>query len=140
MFVLCLRDSDDCLVFGVVSTSSLTLNWCSGMDTDGFSKLRRKRGSWIPGKERAERVLASAISIDGRKEWTSKFCSESNVGTRWRCRRCCSDILAGLRGKHRQAVAARSGEWSAGSTTSSGEEDGKTRSLEAENKELPSKD
>ena len=33
-------------------------------------------------------------------------------------------------------VAARSGEWSTGSTTSSGEEDRKTRSLEAENKEL----
>ena len=30
------------------------------------SKLRRG-GSWIPGKERAERVLASAISIGGRK-------------------------------------------------------------------------
>ena len=35
-----------------------------------------QRGSWIRGKERAERVLASAISIDGRKEWTCKFCSE----------------------------------------------------------------
>ena len=77
-----------------------------------------------------------AISIDGRKEWTCKFCSESNVWTRWRCRRCHSDIPAALRGKHRQAVAARSREWSMGSTTSSEEEDRKTRSLEAENKEL----
>ena len=71
------------------------------------------------------------MSIDGRKEWTCKFRSEPNVWTRWRCRRCYSDILAGLRGKHRQA-----GEWSTDSTTSSGEGDRKTRSLEAENKEL----
>ena len=56
--------------------------------------------------------------------------------TRWRCRRCCSNIPAGLQGKYRQAVAAKSGEGSTGSSTSSGEEDRKTRSLEAENKEL----
>ena len=56
--------------------------------------------------------------------------------TRWRCRRCYNDIPAGLRGKYRQAIAAKSGEWSTGSATSSGEEDRKTRSLEAENKEL----
>ena len=56
--------------------------------------------------------------------------------TRWRCRRCYSETPAGLRGKHRQAVAARSGEWSTGATTSSGEEDRKTRSLEAKKKEL----
>ena len=31
---------------------------------------------------------------------------------------------------------SQQGEWSAGSTTSSGEDDRKTRSLEAENKEL----
>ena len=36
-----------------------------------------------------------------------------------------SDIPAGLRGKYRQAVAAKSGEWSTSSSTSSGEEDRK---------------
>ena len=46
------------------------------MVSDGFQA--QKRGSW---KERAERVLANAISIDGRKEWTCKFCSESNMWT-----------------------------------------------------------
>ena len=46
---------------------------------------------------------------------------------------CYSNIPAGL---YRQAVAAKSGEWSTGSSTSSGEEDRKTGSLEAENKEL----
>ena len=56
--------------------------------------------------------------------------------TRWRCRRCYHDIPAGLRGKYRQAIAARTGERSTGSSTSSGEEDRKSRNMEAENKEL----
>ena len=86
--VLCLRDSGDCLV--VV-----------------FGFQAQKRGSWITGKERAERVLAHAISIDGRKEWTCKFCSESNVWTRWRCRRRYTNIEAELHRKKRQAVAAK---------------------------------
>ena len=46
------------------------------------------------------------------------------------------DILAGLRGKYRQATAARTGEWSTGSWTSSREEDRKPKNLEAEHKEL----
>ena len=104
------------------------------MVSDGFQA--QKRGSWIPGKERAERVMANAILIDGRKEWTCKFCSESNVWTRWRCRRRYSNIPAELQGKYRQAVAAKSGEWSTGPSTSTGEEDRKDRSLEAKNKEL----
>ena len=59
--------------------TSLALNWCSGMVSDGYQA--QKRGSWIPGTERAERVLAMAISTDGRKECTCKFCSEPNVWT-----------------------------------------------------------
>ena len=59
---------------GVVLTS-LALDWCSRMLSDGFQT--QKRGSWIPGKEREEGVLASAISTDGRKDGTCKFCSES---------------------------------------------------------------
>ena len=52
--------------------------------------------------------------------------------TRWRCRRCYNNIPPRLRGKYRQAVAAKSGEGSTGSSTSSGEEDKK----DAEIKEL----
>ena len=66
------------------------------MGSDGFQTQKSK--SWIPGKQRAEKVLADAITIDGRKEWTCKLCSESNVWTRWRCRRCYSNISTGLRG------------------------------------------
>ena len=51
--------------------------------------------------------------------------------TRWRCRRCYTDIPAGLHGKKRQAIAAKSGEWSTSSSASSGKEDRK----EAENKD-----
>ena len=105
------------------------------MASDGF-QAQKKEGSWIPGKERPERVLANAISTDGRKEWTCKFCSESNVWTRWRCRRCYSKIPAGFQGKYRQAVAAKSGEWSTGSSTSSGDEDTKAQSLKAEHNKL----
>ena len=118
---------------GVVLTS-LALDWCSRMLSDGFQT--QKSGSWIPGKEREEGVLASAISTDVRKDGTCKFCSESNVWTRWRCRRCYHDIPTGLRGMYRQAIAGRTGEWSAVSLTSSREEDRKSKCLEAENKEL----
>ena len=64
------------------------------------------------------------------------FVVASLAPTRWRCRRCCSNIPTGLYGKHRRAIAAKSGEWSTGSSTSNGEEDRKARSPEAENKEL----
>ena len=54
----------------------------------------------------------------------------------WRCRRCYNDIQTGLRGKYRQAIAARTGDWSTGSSTASGEEDRKSKTLEAEKTEL----
>ena len=101
-----------------------------------MASKRREGVSWIPGKQRAARVWGGAIAIDGRREWMCKFCSESNVWTRWRCRRCYNGIPAGLRGKYRQAVAAKSGEGSTGSSTSSGEEDKKLKSQDAEIKEL----
>ena len=105
----------------------MVLCWC-GLCRSCFRKIS---GHEL-GKERAEKVLASLISLDERKEWTCKFCSESNVWTRWRYRRCYHDIPAGLRGKHRHA--ARAGEWSTGSSTSSGKEDRKSKKLEAGNK------
>ena len=77
----------------------------------------------MPGKERAEEVLADAITTDGRKEWICKFCSESNEWTRWRFRRCYCNIPAGLRGKYRQAISARTSEWSSGPSSSSEGED-----------------
>ena len=55
---------------------------------------------------------------------------------RWRRRRCHTNIPAGLGSKYWKAVAARTGEWSTGCSTSSGEEDRKSKSQEAEIKEL----
>ena len=93
-------------------------------------------GGWIPGQARAEKVLADAITIDGRKEWICKFCSETNVWTRWRCRRCYSNIPAGLQGKHRQAVSAKNEGWSSGSSSSSGEEGKRPRDQDVEIKRV----
>ena len=98
------------------------------------SKLRGGvLGSWARGELKEFWHMRSRFGW--RKEWTWKFCADSNVWTRWRCRRCYNNIPAGLHEKYRQAVAAKSGEWSTGSSASSGEEDRKARSLEAENKE-----
>ena len=104
------------------------------MGSDGFQTQKNK--SWVSGQVRAERVLAEAITIDGRKEWTCKFSLESNVWTRWRCRRCYHNIPASLYGNPKQAIAAKSGDWSTGSSGSSGEGERKARSLDAENEDL----
>ena len=72
-----------------------------------------KRSEGVRGSR--EKVLADAISIEGGEEWICKFCSESNVWTGWRCRRCYTNIPAGPRAKYRQADRRKS-------STSSGEE------------------
>ena len=97
------------------------------------SKLREKRVLGSRARSDPKECWQMRSRPDGRKEWTCKFCSESNVWTRWRCRRCYSKIPAGFQGKYRQAVAAKAGEWSTGSSTSSGDEDTKAQSLKAEN-------
>ena len=102
---------------GLAALVSRKVFWL-GMGSDGFQTQKKK--SWLSGKVRAEWVLEEVITIDGRKGWTCKFSSESNVWTRWRCRRCYHNIPATLYGKFRQAVAAKSGEWSTGSSASSG--------------------
>ena len=40
------------------------------MRSDGFQT--QKKQSWVSGQVRTERVLAEAITIDGRKEWEQK--------------------------------------------------------------------
>ena len=72
----CCRDPGLCWCFPCRSCSSE--DFWSGMGSDGFQTQRR--GSWILGKERAEKVLADAVLIYGREQWICKFCSE--------CRRC----------------------------------------------------
>ena len=100
------------------------------MRGDGFQTQKQK--SWVSGQVRAARVLADAITIDGRKERICKFCSETNVWTRWRCRRCGNNIPTGLQGKHKQAVYAKNEGWCSGSSSSSGGEEGKSQDQDEE--------
>ena len=67
---------------------------------DGWQTQRRK--GWLSGQLRAKKIHAGAVTIDGRKEWYCCFCPETNVWTRWRCRRCYTSIPSVLQGKHRQ--------------------------------------
>ena len=82
--------------------------------------------------------LADAIARDGWEEWMCKFSSETNVWTRWRCRRCYSNVPAGLQGKHKQALFAKNKEWSSGSSSSSGGDERKHSDEEEELKKLRS--
>ena len=102
--------------------------------SDGFQA--QKRGSWIWGTERAEGVLASAISIDERKEWTCKFCSESNGrdGVAGAATMTSRQGCVGSTG--RRLPQGQDNGWSTGSSTSSGKEERRNKSLEAKKKEL----
>ena len=85
----------------------------------------------------ASKIRRGVRGSKGESVQKESCCSESNVWTRWRCKRCYHEIPAGSHGKYRQAIAARTGEWSTGSSTSSGEEERKSKSLEAENRVRP---
>ena len=87
----------------------------------------------IPDSRTSSRgVLADAITVDDREEWICKFCSKTNVWTRWRCRRCYSDIPAGRLEKYRQAVSAKNKGWPSGSSSLSGEEGKRPRDQDLE--------
>ena len=63
-----------------------------------------------------EEILAKAVTIDDRKEWYCRFCSDANVWTRSKCRRCQTTISSVVQGKRTQVVSNRGGrswsEWS----------------------------
>ena len=67
-----------------------------GIDRSGFVDFLQSMGAddlsegegWQMLKKWMEELLAKAITIDGRKEWCCRFCSETNVWTRSKCRRC----------------------------------------------------
>ena len=108
---------------GVVFTT-LVVGWFSAMVGAMVSKRREGVRGSLGESERRE-FWRRAIAVDGRKEWIGKFCSESSVWTRWRCRRCYHNIPAGLRGKLQ--AGGRSKEWGRvnGLFDMSGEEDKK---------------
>ena len=111
-----------CCVFAVLA---IVLWWVlsllqTALDefSDWLATVSKLRIGVLGSRARSElkECWQNAISIDGKKEWTCRFDSESNVWTR-------------LQGKYRQAVAAKSGEWCTSSSTSSEEEDRKARSF-----------
>ena len=128
MFALCFRDSSDCLVL-VLSF----LNWCSRVVSDGFQAQKRVRGSWVKSGQKESWQMRSRLMGErsGRANSVqNRMCGRSGV--------------AG-------AVTVTSLQGCAGSTgrrSPRGRESGlhplqrragrktKTRSLEAENKEL----
>ena len=78
---VCCRDPGDCLVCAVSISATVFPSCLCGMaalvsrkvfwlvvGSDGFQTQKNK--SWVSGQVRAERVLAEAITIDVRKEWT----------------------------------------------------------------------
>ena len=129
VFYVCCRDPGDCLflVCCVAIPAAVFPSCLCGlaalvsrevfllvMGSDCFETQKKK--SWVWDQVRTRRILADAITIDGGKEWTNKFCSETNVWTRWRCRRCGNNILSGLQSKHKQAMCANNREWYSGSS------------------------
>ena len=89
-----------------------------------FRHIRRSPGCQArSGPEESWQIRSQLI--DGRKAWTCKFCSETNVWTRWHCR-----LPSGLQAKHDQAFHAQSEEWYSGPSSSSGEEEWKCQEQE----------
>ena len=69
--------------------------------------MQKKKKGYMAGQVRKDELLAKRVAIGGRREWCDRFCSETNVWTKAKCRRCKTDIPAGLHGKHLQAVSTR---------------------------------
>ena len=67
--------------------------WMTG--TDAY--LTQKRTGLVPGHVRKGETLAKAVVIDGRNDLYYRSCSETNVWTRAKCRRCKTDIPPGCR-------------------------------------------
>ena len=98
------------------STDLLLWFRCSGFDRSSFVEIsssrreiafkRRRERVFMAGQVRKDELLARATVI-GRKEWYCRFCSEANVWTRSKCRRCKTDIPSVFQGKHMQAVSSK---------------------------------
>ena len=85
----------------------LTATVSSNSKGEGW-QTQKKRG-WMAWQVRMEELHAKAVTIDGRKEWSCRFCSETNVWTRSKCRRCQTNVPSVLQGKYKQAVSIKAG-------------------------------
>ena len=90
MFLLCLfclcpnRELGDflCVLLFVVLTAALSSNFLQSMEADHRSKgegwQTQKKRRFVAGQVRMEELLAKAVTIDARKEWYCRVCSETN--------------------------------------------------------------
>ena len=76
----------------------------------------------MAGQVRKEELLAKAVTIDGRKEWCCRVCSETNSWTKSKCRRCKTGIPFVLQGRHMQTVSTKSARSLSESSSRDGEE------------------
>ena len=90
----------------IISLVAISM-WMTGTDGD----QTQKREGYMPGQIRQEELLATAVVIEGRKEWFCRFCSEASVWSSTKCRSCKTDIPAGLHAKHLQALSTKNGRW-----------------------------
>ena len=103
------RDSGDflCVLFLVVLTAAVSSNFTHSMGADDRGMANAEKEE-IDGKASTDgRASAKAVAIDGRKEWYCRFCSETNVWTRSKCRRCQTHIPFVLQGKYKEAVSTK---------------------------------
>ena len=97
---LCLKDPNCvcvcsnflCALLFVVLTAAVSSNCFQSTEADdcsngdGWQTQRRKE--WLSGQLLADKIRAEDITIDdGHEDGYCRFCSETNVWTRWRCRR-----------------------------------------------------
>ena len=70
--VVCVCLPVSCSVFEV----DVGYSWVSDACGQSLGRWQtQKLNTWLSGQMRAEKVLAEAVTIDGRKEWICKFCS-----------------------------------------------------------------
>ena len=118
------RDSGDHLLlfFVVVLTAQFRRSLLEPMIVRGQMDFNQKRKGFKAGPVRKDKLSAKAVVIAGLKKWYCRFCPETNVWSRAKCRSCKTDIPSGLHGKHLQAAYTRNGRsWWASSSPGDGE-------------------
>ena len=71
---------------------------------DGF-RTQRKKG-YVASRARQVEILSEAVVLDVRKEWSCRFCIETNVWTIAKCRRCGAGISSLFLEIQRQPVSS----------------------------------
>ena len=103
-----------CTLLGRVPLCPCCL-WCLPQQFRRFFIQSMGADDRSKGEEfRMEKILAEAVTVDGRQEWYCRYCSETNVWTRSKCRRCQTKIPAALQ---RGGVARTRLRWDSAKTS-----------------------